>query len=77
MSPQDRRRLHDLMSRVLGIGVFEAASANALDVPQWDSLAHLSLVAAVEEEFGVRFPTERIAELDSTSAIACAIEEAA
>ena len=29
--------------------------SNAMTVDGWDSLAHVNLIAAVEEEFGVRF----------------------
>jgi len=28
---------------------------SARDVPEWDSLIHISLVLAVEKEFGIRF----------------------
>ena len=34
----------------------------AKDVEEWDSLLHVSLVLAVEEEFGVRF---RVGEVES------------
>jgi Acyl carrier protein len=39
------------------------------DVPEWDSLAHLRLVTALEEEFGVRFTMTEIAELRSVADI--------
>ena len=29
--------------------------SNAYSVPGWDSLAHINLVSAVEQEFGLRF----------------------
>jgi acyl carrier protein len=35
------------------------------DVPGWDSLAHVSFIAAVEREFGMRFSIGEVAALDS------------
>lgn len=47
------------------------ASTLASEVPGWDSLKHVQLLAAVEREFGVRFKTlevmrlKNIGELDA------------
>jgi acyl carrier protein len=30
-------------------------NTSARDIPRWDSLTHIRLIAEVEEEFGVRF----------------------
>ena len=35
----------------------------AKDVPEWDSLIHISLLVAVEKSFGVRF---RVGEVEAT-----------
>ncbi|MGQ0684304.1 acyl carrier protein [Bradyrhizobium sp.] len=35
----------------------------AKDVPGWDSLAHINLIMDVEEEFGLRFTVDDIADL--------------
>ena len=39
---------------------------SAKDVPEWDSLTHISLVVAVEKAFGVRF---RVGEVEKTQNI--------
>ena len=39
--------------------------SNALSVDGWDSLAHVNLIAAVEEEFGVRFALGELEELQN------------
>ena len=31
--------------------------------PAWDSFGHMQLVAAVEEEFGIQFPSYKLSEL--------------
>ena len=36
---------------------------SAKDVPEWDSLTHISLMVAVEQSFGVRF---RVGEVENT-----------
>lgn len=38
---------------------------DASQVPQWDSLAHISLVVALEDEFGIEFTTEELAEMET------------
>lgn len=45
------------------------------DPPQWDSLAHMNLVIALEREFGVSFPTYAIAELSSDAKIVDALSQ--
>lgn len=38
---------------------------NAEDIPDWDSLANVNLILAVERELGCRFDTEEINEFDN------------
>jgi acyl carrier protein len=39
------------------------------DLPQWDSLGHMSLMAAIEDQFGVEVNTDAIADLVNYKAI--------
>jgi acyl carrier protein len=39
------------------------------DLPQWDSLGHMSLMAAIEEQFGVEVNADAIADLVNYKAI--------
>ncbi len=54
-------KYNQVFMRVLGVG--EAALNDAFtfkDVPQWDSVAHLSLISELEETFDVMFESEDI-----------------
>ncbi|GGM05033.1 MULTISPECIES: acyl carrier protein [Micromonospora] len=35
------------------------------DIEQWDSLGHMTLVAAIEDEFGVQLETDQVIDLSS------------
>lgn len=35
------------------------------DIPQWDSLGHMTLVAAIEDEFDVQLDTDQVIDLSS------------
>ena len=39
------------------------------DLDEWDSVAHLELVAAIEQAFGVQFSADEIVELTSLDRI--------
>jgi acyl carrier protein len=38
-------------------------------VPEWDSVAHMALISALEHEFGVSFQDEEIVEMTTIKAI--------
>lgn len=40
-------------------------STSAKDVSGWDSMAHISLVLGVEQEFGIKFKTSEVAQLSN------------
>lgn len=44
------------------------------DVPEWDSLAHVSLVLAIEDEFGVQVDASDALELTSYEAVSRFLE---
>ncbi len=61
------------------LGRLRSVFRNSLEIPketpvgdleyrssaQWDSLAHMSLVAAIEDEFGVMLDTDEVIDLSS------------
>lgn len=44
------------------------------DIDDWDSLAHISLIAAIENEFGIRFDVKTALHLKTAGEIVTAIE---
>ncbi len=56
-------RLQTIFDTVFLEPVTVTPSLSAKDVPEWDSLLHISLMVAVEKEFGVRF---RVGEVETT-----------
>jgi acyl carrier protein len=47
----------------------------AKDVPDWDSLAHIQLLVAVERAFGMRFNTGEVAGLNNVGEMVQLIEQ--
>jgi acyl carrier protein len=55
----DERALQDLMGTVLEVPAGSIGPDTSMDtVESWDSLRHLTLVLALESEFGVQIPDE-------------------
>ncbi len=65
-----KERVFDVMSKVLGVSVESLGpDPNTNTVSGWDSLKHISLVFALEEEFGVQFPEDQLTSLTSAARI--------
>lgn len=74
LTEQHAIALRDLVADVLGVDPSALNDDSGPGVePAWDSLAHLSVMTAVEEEFGVRFSMEEIREISSFGALADAV----
>ena len=63
-------RIKEVLANVLGIKASEVNESTSPDtVKQWDSLKQISLILALEEEFGVTFEDDQIAGMRSYTAI--------
>jgi acyl carrier protein len=51
------------------------ASASRDTLPQWDSVAHVNLVLAVEQHFNVQFLPEEMLEMLSIELVAMLVDE--
>jgi len=62
--------LKQLIATTLQVPVANIGDDASVDsIPQWDSLAHLNLVMAVEKQYGVKFTLDEIVELRDLPAI--------
>lgn len=57
------RRLEPIFRDVLDPGLTLTEDLDASKVPQWDSLNHISLVVAIEGDFGVELTVDELASM--------------
>jgi acyl carrier protein len=61
---------------VLGVPVDQITAASSRDtLPSWDSLAHVNLVLALEQQFGVQFLPEDMMEMLNIDLVAMIVSE--
>jgi acyl carrier protein len=76
MTEQSEHKLGDVFRAVMNLESGTDVSAlRQLSTPGWDSLAHVSLVAAIESEFGIAIDIEDSLELTSYQAVKLFLEE--
>lgn len=71
-------RLNNIFQDVFddsGITVNENTTAN--DIEDWDSLEHINLITAVEEDFGMKFSMGEVTSMKNVGAMVKIIEERA
>jgi acyl carrier protein len=71
-----RERVLRLVSQIMNIPIASLTDASSPDVVEaWDSLKHMNLVLALEEEFGVRFSDDEIMNMSSVARVTAAVDE--
>jgi acyl carrier protein len=69
-------RVRNMFSDVFQIPLDEVKPESSPDtIANWDSLQHLNLVLALEQEFNVQFTPEEIEQLLSVELVAALLEE--
>ena len=59
-------RVREVMAAILGLEEDEIEDDTSLNtVESWDSLKHMNLILALEEEFDVEFSDDQVVELTS------------
>jgi acyl carrier protein len=74
MSADDK--LKQVMAAVLRVRAADIGDETSPDsVEAWSSLAHLDLILAIEEEFGVTIPDEEVGDLTSYRLLRLTLDE--
>lgn len=69
-------RIKRVMSKVLGVEVDEIGDDSSPDtIDNWDSLRHMNLILALEQEFGVTIGDEEVSTLISYPLIVLVVRE--
>ena len=66
-------RVRDVISRTLGVEISSTGDIHRSELPKWDSLKHVELIFALEDEFQLYFDQEQMANLVSLSSIVSVI----
>lgn len=62
------RPLRDVFSQALGIDAARVVDGLEFNsIPEWDSTAHMALVAALEENYDIMLETEDILDMSSVA----------
>ena len=70
------KKLRKIMSQILSIKEDEITSNSSPDnIPEWDSLKHMNLILAIEQEFNINFEDEEIIQMLSFEIILEFIKE--
>ena len=69
-----QQRVERALARIFEVAPGEVGGLGMGLHPRWESMAHMELVMAIENEFGLRFPTYDIGELVNPAAITKAVE---
>lgn len=72
----DETALKQILAAVLGVDAAAITAESSSDtIESWDSLRHMNLVLALEEEFGVSIPDEEAANITSYALIKLVLDE--
>lgn len=76
MDKQISTRIKAVMAAVLAIPAEEINENSSVDnIEVWDSLRHMNLVIALEEEFGITIPDEEVGNIVSFKLIETVVGE--
>lgn len=76
MSKSIESSIREIMAIVFKVDVAEITDdLSAVNFERWDSLAHMNLLVALEEEFDIRFPDEMLGDLASVKLVELLVKE--
>ena len=58
------KKLFKIISKVFNVPLEQVNNESSPDtIPEWDSLKHMNLILAIEQEFGIQFTEVQIIEM--------------
>lgn len=70
MSRENLDKFNNAVSAILGVTASEVVdSLSSESVDSWDSLNHINLIGALEQEFSIMLPTESIPAFQSVAGL--------
>ena len=65
-----KKKVIEVISLIMDVNSEELNQNSTVDtISSWDSLNHMNLIIALEDEFGIKFSDEEIFSIDSISTI--------
>ena len=62
------QKIIGIIAKILEVELEEVEIDTAIgDLPEWDSLHHLQIIAELEKEYGIKYVAEDLAELEDVS----------
>ena len=74
MSPNDRRMQQVFREVFENDDLVLSDDMSQRTLAEWDSFAHIKLIIGLQEEFGVRFSTDEVADVGNVPGIRAIIE---
>lgn len=68
-------KLEEVFADVFDEDIKLTAETTAEDVEDWDSLTHITLISAVEAEFGIRFKMKEVSSMKNVGEMVAIISE--
>lgn len=69
-------KIISIIARILEVDIDDIELDTAVgDLPEWDSIHHLQIIAELEKEFGIKYAAEELAELEDVSDLISLTEE--
>jgi len=70
-------KLEEIFEEVFDEKVALTSETTAEDVEDWDSLSHITLISAVESEFGIKFAMKEVSTMKNVGEMVAIISERA
>ena len=73
-----KEKVRTIIAEILDVPIEDVANDTAIgDIAAWDSLHHIQIIAAIENEFGFRFTPDVMMDLEDVEDIVNATKERA